>query len=92
MDSALSLRERIVDLGFTAFGRSRGRIRCRPSERTRTRPRLEGMEDRYLLSGISSVASYPIPSGGSAWYITTWAGTAFSGSRRVEPAGPAGSE
>jgi streptogramin lyase len=32
-------------------------------ERTRIRVRLEGLEDRCLLSGISAIAEFPLPSG-----------------------------
>ncbi len=40
-----------------------------PPGRTRARPRLEGLEGRCLLSGISGTAQYPIPIGSSV-YIT----------------------
>ena len=41
-----------------------------PGRRNR-RPRLEVMEDRCLLSGISGYTEYSVPSGNTAWYITT---------------------
>jgi len=46
--------------------------RNRPHHRTgtRTRFRLEGLENRCLLSGISGYTEYPIPSGNTGWYIT----------------------
>ncbi len=37
-----------------------GRLRC---DLTRARFRLEGLEERCLLSGISSVTEFPLPSG-----------------------------
>jgi streptogramin lyase len=44
------------------------RARRRTADRARARPRLEGLEDRCLMS----ITEYPIPTGGaSAWGITT---------------------
>jgi streptogramin lyase len=41
------------------------RARRRPTDRVRTRPRLEGLEDRCLLS----ITEYPVPTANSAlWY------------------------
>ena len=44
----------------------------RPSHlsRLRARPRLEGLEDRCLLSGISGVTDFPLPSGSGGVGIT----------------------
>ena len=44
----------------------------RPFNRSRTRARfqLEGLENRCLLSGISAVTQYSIPSGNGPWYMT----------------------
>ena len=43
--------------------RRRSRPDRRRSDRTRTRFRLEGLEDRCLLSGISGITEFPLPSG-----------------------------
>jgi hypothetical protein len=68
---------------FTSLALIRGSVhhqavqdghRTRPSrrtrDRTRARLRLEGLEERCLLSGISGFTEYPIPSGDSAYQIT----------------------
>jgi streptogramin lyase len=72
MNSPVSLRNRVVALGLQAIRKTRVRLR-HESDRRRVRPRLEGLEDRCLLSGISGYTQYPIPSGNGAWYITTGA-------------------
>jgi len=36
-----------------------------PGDRTRRQFRLEGLEDRCLLSGISAITEFPLPSGSS---------------------------
>jgi len=54
--------------------RQRTRRGRRPPDRRATngaRFRLEGLEERCLLSGISGYTEYPIPSGNTGTYITT---------------------
>jgi hypothetical protein len=64
MFAPLSRHQRIAGLSFTPFGRDRRRARRRPSQRSRTQARfqLQGLEDRCLLSGISGVTEFPVPS------------------------------
>lgn len=46
------------------------RIRTASPARRNRRPGIEALEGRCLLSGVSGVTSYPIPSGNIAWYTT----------------------
>jgi streptogramin lyase len=64
MDSNVSRRKRIVAQGLAAIARARVRPR-HSSERRRARFRLEGLEDRCLLSGISSITEFPVLTPGS---------------------------
>jgi len=51
-------------------GRRARPARFRHPDRTRARFRLEGLEERCLLSGISGYTEYPVPSGNSTFRIT----------------------
>ena len=54
-----SIHRRIA--GHRAGRHRRRRPDRRPSDRTRARFRLEGLEDRCLLSGISAITEFPSP-------------------------------
>ena len=55
-----TVHNRLASVGFAAFGRDRLRARRRLGG-TRARFRLEGLEERCLLSGISGITEFPIP-------------------------------
>jgi streptogramin lyase len=55
----------IRDLQLLAYQVRRLRPGRRPRDRTRRRFRLDGLEDRCLLSFISAIAEFPLPSGSS---------------------------
>jgi streptogramin lyase len=59
--------------------------------RARARFRLEGLEQRHLLSGVSGYTEYPIPSGNGSGYITSglngnlWFTEDLSGFGMIDP-------
>jgi len=55
------IHKHLAGLRLTLSGRDRRRARRHPSDRTRARFRLEGLEDRCLLS----ITEFPLPSTGS---------------------------
>ena len=63
MDCTLYLRKRIADLGFASIGRAPRR--ASRVEGTRRILRLEGLEERCLLSGVSSIIEYPVNTAGA---------------------------
>ena len=63
----LSIHGQFSGLRLSLFKRDRRRV----AERNRARFRLEGLEDRCLLSGISGYTEYPVPSGNSPYQITS---------------------
>ena len=60
-----TFQNRLVRLGIAGIGRDRPRA-YRRSDHTRVGFRLEGLEDRCLLSGISGITEFALPSPGSS--------------------------
>src|SRR4051794_17940793 len=56
-------------LGISLAGGNSSRQNRRLPGQFRTRPAVEGLEDRCLLSSISGYTEYPVPSGSNAFQI-----------------------
>ena len=60
-----TIQNRLIRLGIARIGRDR-RGAHRRADHTRARFRLEGLEDRCLLSGISGISEFAIPAAAAA--------------------------